>query len=298
MPYAGAVDPSLEHLDLDPGRGGNGERLALHVYPEPAHRATPLVIMWPAMGTPARYYRPFAAQLLAQGLGVVVVDLRGTGASTPRPSRASRYGYADLAGDVGAVLDAVKPRRDGRRVILLGHSLGGQVCLLHLALRASTEASAEGVDGVALVAVGLPWFRSYAGARRLGVLALTQGIAATSATLRVWPGWGFGGRQAAGVIRDWGHTARVGRFPNLDGVDIEAALTRVRTPVLAVSVEGDRFTPAPTMDHLCAKLTTAPVQRVHVTNAETGAPLDHFRWVRGGAVIAAQVAAFAADATT
>jgi predicted alpha/beta hydrolase len=112
MPYAGAVDPSLEHLDR--GR----ERLALHVYPEPANRTAAMVIMWPAMGTPARYYRPFAAQLLERGLGVVLVDLRGTGASTPRPSRESRYGYADLAADVGAVLDAVKPRRDGCRVIL------------------------------------------------------------------------------------------------------------------------------------------------------------------------------------
>jgi predicted alpha/beta hydrolase len=85
------------------------------------------------MGTPARFYRPLANRLGQAGLAVVVVDLRGVGSSTPPPSRASRYGYADLAGDVGAVLDALKPRLDGRRRYLLGHSLGGQTCAIHLA---------------------------------------------------------------------------------------------------------------------------------------------------------------------
>lgn len=281
-----ASRPDAEYSQefLDRGR----DRLGVHVYPEPAGAEAPLVIIWPAMGTPARYYRPLAAALRGHGLGVIAVDLRGTGTSTPKPSRASRYGYADLASDVGAVLEAVKARRNGRRLILLGHSLGGQACLLHLALHPAAD-----VDGLALVAVGLPWFRSYPGARKLAVLGFTQWIAGVSTALRVWPGWGFGGRQASGVIRDWGFTARRGRFPRLDGVDAEAALRRVRTPVLGVSVDSDRFTPAPTLDHLCAKLSAAPVERVHVTTAEAGSPLDHFAWVRANGPVAAHVARFA-----
>ena len=93
------------------------------------------MVIWPAMGTPARYYRPFATALGEAGIAVVVVDLRGTGSSTPAPSRSSRYGYADIAGDVGAVLEALKPRLDGRKRYLLGHSLGGQACAIHLARR-------------------------------------------------------------------------------------------------------------------------------------------------------------------
>ena len=182
------------------------QRLGLQVYPEPAPDA-PLVVVWPAMGVPARYYRPLAAQLNAVGLAVVVADLRGTGASTPKPSRSSRYGYGDLATDVGAVLASLKT--DGRTVLLLGHSLGGQACALHLAL----AGSATRVDGLVLVAVGLPYFLAYHRKRARGVLVMTQGINAASAVLRVWPGWGFGGRQARGVIRDWAYTARHGRFP-------------------------------------------------------------------------------------
>jgi predicted alpha/beta hydrolase len=280
------------------------DQLGLHRYPEPEavprgdgsgtvrdDRAAPLVVIWPAMGTPARYYRRFAADLCAAGLGVVVADLRGTGASTPRPSRASRYAYPELVADVGAVLDSLKPQTGGRRVLLLGHSLGGQACALHLALADKTHGST--VDGLVLVGVGLPYWRDYTGQSRL-VLPYTQAIAGVTALLGVWPGWGFGGRQARGVIRDWAYTARTGRFPTIDGINAEAALGRVRTPVLAISIEHDQFTPPSTMDRLCAKLSAAPVEREHYTAAQAGARLDHFTWVRAGAPLAARIAAFAA----
>lgn len=264
----------------------DGHRLGLHVYPEPAGNG-PAVVIWPAMGVPARYYRAFAAELARAGCAVTVADLRGTGSSTPAPTRRCRYGYAELAGDVGAVLDALKSRLDGRRVLLLGHSLGGQVCALYLAMNPNAP-----VDGLTLVAVGLPYHRAYP-RQGPGVLLTTQGIAAVSAVLRVWPGWGFGGRQARGVIRDWAYTARTGRFPRLDGVDVEAALRTVDTPVLAVGVDGDQYTPAATTDYLCAKLAAAPVIRERYTTAEAGAPLDHFRWARAGAPLAVRIAAFA-----
>ncbi|MFC4145066.1 alpha/beta fold hydrolase [Micromonospora mangrovi] len=281
---SGEPEYTQEFIDVD------GARIGVQTYPDPdGVPDAPVVVIWPAMGVRARYYRPFAAALRAAGLGVVVADLRGTGESTPAPSRSCRYGYAELAGDVEAVLAALKPRLDGRTRLLLGHSLGGQVAVLHQALH-----DADAVDGLALVAVGVPWWRGYPGLRGWGVLPYTQGIAATARLLGVWPGWGFGGRQARGVIRDWAYTARTGRFPRLDGVDAEAALRTVRTPVLAVSVDDDQYTPHPTLDHLCGKLTAAPVTRHRYTVAEAGAPLDHFTWVRAATPLAARVADFAA----
>lgn len=255
------------------------DRLGLHVYPDPGGDA-PAVIIWPAMGTPARYYRPLASALGEQGVAVTVVDLRGTGSSTPAPSRASGYGYADIADDVGAVLDALKPRLDGRRRYLLGHSLGGQACAVHLARDGGAD-----VDGLILVAVGLPWYRSYPATRRLGVLGFTQAIVGVSAALRVWPGWGFGGRQARGVIRDWGFTARHGRFPRLGGAEVD--LASVRTPVLAISLARDQYTPHATLDHLCGLLANAPVRRVRLTEN-----LDHFQWARSPRAVVPPVVEF------
>ncbi|MEV8515571.1 alpha/beta fold hydrolase [Dactylosporangium sp. NPDC051484] len=262
------------------------DRIALHVY-APAEDAPTLAVLWPAMGVPARYYRAFAADLVAAGMAVVVADLRGTGASAPPPSRASAYGLADLTDDVDAVLTHLKPRRAGRRTILVGHSLGGQACALHLAAEPASD-----VAGLALLAVGVPYWRRYPAGRRLPVLLQTQTLAATAALLRVWPGWGFGGRQARGVIRDWAHTARTGRYPALHGTDLESALARVTTPVLAVDMAGDAYTPPDTVSQLLEKLSAAPVTREHYA---PGPPIDHFRWAKQGTALARRVADWAAS---
>lgn len=267
------------------------DRIALHEYPDPDTEPAgdaPLVLLWPAMGVPARYYRPFAEAMTAAGLAVVVADLRGTGASTPPPSRASRYAYPELVADVDAVLDALAERLDGRKVLLFGHSLGGQACVMHLALNEDPR-----VDGLVLLGVGLPHWRLYPATTRYGLLLYSKAIRATSALLGVWPGWGFGGRQARGVIRDWEHTARLGRFPRLGALDPEAALPRIDLPVLAVSVDGDRLVPHQVLDHLCAKLPNARVERERYTAEEAGQPLDHFRWAKAGGPLAARVARFA-----
>ncbi|MGI5214010.1 alpha/beta hydrolase family protein [Plantactinospora sp. CA-290183] len=265
------------------------DRIGLRSYPEPTGTPeAPLVLLWPAMGVRAGYYQPFVAELRAAGLAVVVVDLRGTGASTPPASRVSRYGYPELVGDVGAVLESLKDRIGDRTTLLLGHSLGGQAALLHLAL------GGQPVDGLVLVAAGMPHWRSYPGWRRHLVRPAAEFIRGVAAVLGSWPGWGFGGRQARGVMRDWAYTIRTGRFPRLDGVDAEAAVRTVRTPVLAISVEHDQLTPEQTLDRLCAKLTAAAVRRERYTAAEAGLRLDHFTWVRASAPIAARVASFAA----
>jgi len=258
------------------------DRLALHTYPHDG--SGPAVLFLPAMGVPARYYRPFATALAAHGLAVSVADLRGTGASTPAPSRATRYGYAELTADIGALLE----RLDGRPVVLAGHSLGGQAALLHAAVHRPPK-----VVGLALVAVGIPYWRGGYGRRGFGLLPFTQGIAATAAVLGYWPGWGFGGRQARGVMSDWAYSARTGRYRPVDGTDPEQALNDLTTPVLMVSVEQDAYTPAPIVDFTASKLRSAPVERDHFDAERAGAPLDHFRWARAGTAIAARVADFA-----
>nr|MDT0662169.1 alpha/beta fold hydrolase [Micromonospora sp. DSM 115978] len=280
-------EPRQEFTD-----GPDGHRIGVQIYPEPERESpdcpAPVVVVWPAMGVRAGYYRPLAAALRTAGLAVAVADLRGTGASGPPPGRASRYGYPELVADVGAVQQHLDPWAAGRRRLLLGHSLGGQAALLHLALGGQ-----HSVDGLVLVAVGLPHWRGYRDRRKLLVLPFTQGLHAVTTLLGHWPGWGFGGRQSRGVIRDWAHTARTGRFPRIGTVDAEAAVHTVRTPVLAVSVAGDQYTPAELLDDLCAKLPAASVRREHYTAAQAGRRLDHFTWVRASAPLAEKVATFA-----
>ncbi len=65
---------------------------------------------------------PVAERLVARGLDVVGVDLRGHGRST---LGSDRFTPLRLAHDLGAVLDAL----DLRRAVLAGHSMGGMTVL-------------------------------------------------------------------------------------------------------------------------------------------------------------------------
>ena len=166
--------------------------------PEDARRRWSCV--WPAMGVPGPVLPAAGRPQLGQaGLG----RRRGRPARAPARARrarrgASRYGYADLAGDVGAVLDALKPRLDGRRVLLLGHSLGGQACALHLALHRRDAAS-----------TGWSWSRSACpgsaptGRPRAGACSASpSGSPASSAGAAGLAGLGL--RRPAGPRRDAG----------------------------------------------------------------------------------------------
>ena len=269
------------------------ERLGVQLYEPPSPHA-PAVVIWSAMGVPARFYRPFALRLRSRGWRSRWSTCAAPVPAPRRPSRASRYGYAELVDDVAAVLAEVKLALGARRLVLLGHSLGGVLCLLHLARSAAERVAAGGhaasdgeVDGLVLVATGLPYWRLFPGIRGPALRFGARMMQATAAVLGVWPGWGFGGRQARGVIRDWAFTARTGRLPRLAGRDVAAELALVATPTLAVSFERDPLTPAPVLDLMVGALA-APVSREH---HDGGA--DHFSWARRDTTgVAERVAAF------
>lgn len=241
----------------------------------------PLLFL-PAFGTPAGYYGRFADQLAEAGFQVAVLDWRGHGKSTPKISRRSRFRYRDLVEDVGAVIDSLGWDRG---VTLAGHSFGGQLALLYAARTKDPR-----VGRLAVVAAATPHFAAYPGSRRFSVLLGSQTMLATSWARGYWPGWGFGGVQSRGTITDWARFVRTGRLPDWDGLSSEAALAGLVLPVLSVDVEGDTLTPPATVARLMDKLTSAPVTPITYTQAEAGAPIDHFKWARNGAALATRFA--------
>lgn len=253
------------------------DTVALHRYGSHG----PQILMLPALGVDAGYYRPFAQELIERGMQVAVLDWRGHGDSTPAVSRASDHGYADLIGDVDAAVDHL-----GGEVTVIGHSLGGQIGLL------AAATGTTGIQRIALVAVGLPYFRDHTGLFRMILLPYSQAIGVVSALLGVWPGWTFGGRQAATLMRDWAATARTARFPLLNGTDPNPAVDRLRLPILAVVVDNDGFTPRPTMARLVGRMPDAPVQWLDYTDELAGGHVNHIKWVRNSGALAARIAQF------
>ena len=245
-----------------------------------------VVLVLPAMGVPAGYYRPLLDGLAGSGLHAAALDLPGLPPDRRSGRRSEGLGYAALAGDtIPRAREHLAQRfPDAAGTVLLGHSLGGQLALVHLAL------SAQPVAGVALVAAGTPHWRGFRGRRRLLVLAQTRVVATTTRVLGYWPGdrLGFGGRQPRALIRDWATLARTGNLrPRGVGADVEHRLAAFRTPVLAVDVAGDELAPPTSMAELLAKVPAAPVTRWH--HAGVDGPPGHARWARSPGPVVATV---------
>lgn len=256
---------------------GDGHRFVADIFAAPVSSA--IVVLLPAMGVVAGYYRPLIDNLVEAGLTVVVADPRGHGRSNVRASRRVDWGYRELVElDLAAVLDAVRQRFPDRPVYALGHSLGGQVACLHAA------AHPGGLAGVALIASCSLFYRGWRFPQSLVVLAFTQFVAGLSRLLGYFPGSRirFAGTEGRQQMLDWAANGRHGRWEiGNSSHDYEVAMRRVRIPILAMSIAGDRYCPAAAVENQLAKMLNADVTRRHWTAADLDrAGLDHFRWVR------------------
>jgi len=255
-----------------------GTRSTLTVW-SAADATAPVFLVVPAMGMPASYYHRFGAALADAGVHCSLMELRGHEAEGGRiPGRGYDFGYVDMVADVADAVTATRAALPGAPVVLLGHSMGGQLATMYAALHPGELA------GIALAASSTPHWRTWSP----WILPLSAAFAATGALLGHFPGQRvkFAGRESSRVIRDWAHLARTGRF-----VAGEEGLADVDLPLLVVSVEGDWLGPARAVDALVAKLPAARVEREHLDLDG----VDHFKWARRPEVVVPRIVAWAAS---
>ncbi len=257
----------------------HGVRVVARSWSCSAPRATVLVL--PALGVRASFYKTVAGQLCERGFAVTTIDHRGHGESSVAVRRDTDFGYAELVADLLGTARRLRSASSAP-LVFLGHSLGG-----HLAVLAA-GAEPELADGIALVASGTPYHASFPARDALRIRALAGAMPLLTRVVGYFPGnrIGFGGRESRGVMRDWAKLALHGHF-SLQGHDPHAWLRQVRAPVLAISLEGDSMAPPAALEHLLAMLPSAQIQREHLTldRCEPRA-LDHLRWAQYPAAVA------------
>lgn len=235
---------------------------------------SPVLICMPAMGVPAKFYEPLVVPVVREGWRLVTVDLRGNGLSALRPSKAISFGYHEMVTfDWPAAVEKVRTIFPGAKIYLLGHSLGGQLSALYLA------ANPGACTGLILVATPSVHYKGWDFPLNMGVLAGTQFACAIAGILGYFPGKkiGFGGTEARGVIRDWAHTARTGRYePAGSPVDFEKRLGEMELPVLSISFAVDLLAPERAVANLCAKMKQCRITRHLLIDEDLG----HLQWVK------------------
>ena len=244
------------------------------------------VIVAPALGVRASYYRKLCDALQERGVATIAIDLPGQGASPARADRRTDWGYPAVVEHYAAALRSLQEVVPDLPKYLLGHSIGGQVALMVAGMANS------GLSGVVIVASGCPYWRTWDGMQAYRIRAATWTCGALARTLRVFPGdkLGFGGREPQTLMVQWAHAARTGRYA-LGDFDGDALLARPGPPTLAIRVEGDAWAPERSMRLTLDRMTQREVffERWH------GAPHggDHNRWPSAPGFVADRVASFA-----
>ena len=241
----------------------------------------PVVLGLPAMGAAARYYEPFAQALAAaSGATVAFADLRGQGDSPYRARDGHDFGYREIVeDDLPALVDQLGARHPGRPLVLLGHSLGGQLAAM------AAHQFADRLAGIALIAAGTAHFRSWPrGAARLKARLAVAGIALAARLLPWYPGerLGFGGDQPKRLMRDWTLNATTGHYVfERSRLGHEWATSCLSVPVLSLAVRDDPFAPFGAMEELIGKLASARVTRESMEGVrEHPRARRHFSWAR------------------
>jgi predicted alpha/beta hydrolase len=106
----------------------DGYTLSARFYAAATESKNAPILICPATGITKQFYHHFSCWLQAQGYTVLVFDFRGIGESLTGPlkySKASIVQWGQL--DIPAAIDSLLARTQAEKVILLGHSAGGQL---------------------------------------------------------------------------------------------------------------------------------------------------------------------------
>lgn len=211
--------------------------------------------------------------LVARGWRVVSFDFRGHGDSGPRPSEGGMYGYDDMVmRDLPAIHAFARARdRKKRRMVLVGHSLGGHV---GLAAQGTGRVAFDRIVGVA-ANLWMPQLERSGPVRAIR-LAMMVGSDLIASRLGRFPSRALrigSDDEAAPYLHDLTRFARTGRWTSADGsVDYLAALGRVTVPVLQIVSAGDRLACRPEGGALFLDRCAGPRELVRIDQCDDGSP--------------------------
>lgn len=239
-------------MQTDPQAKPQAERHANGVATLTAGSGPVAVVLLHGIGGGKSAWPAQLSALAQHGYRAVAWDMPGYGDSPP----IDPYDFAGLAAALVPVLDA--ERRQGRRVVLLGHSMGGMVA------QEAYAASPASIDGMVLsgtsAAFGKPdgdWQREFVAART-APLDAGQSMAALAAGLV--RGMVAPDAPAAGVALATSVMAAVppqtyrAALGALVRFDRREALARIAVPVLLLAGEHDRNAAPAVMERMAPRI--------------------------------------------
>jgi len=257
----------------------DGFELAATLYRSPELPAgAPAVLINSATGVKRGYYDKYARHLADNGFVTVAFDYRGIGGSRP-PSlrgfdaRMADWGEKDSAG----AIEWLRAEHRPRRLLLVGHSVGGQLFGL--------TPNNHRVDAMLAVGAQSGYWGKWKGPRKIFMWMLWHALMPGATRLfSYFPSKKLGLSEdlPAGVARQWAHW---GRNPSYivdeAGQPIREHFASYTGPIRSYSFSDDIHAPRAAVEDLIGCYTSAPIEWNHRTPQELGVPkIGHFGFFR------------------
>jgi len=238
-----------------------------------------IVIILPALGTPAKFYKQLYKGVIKADLGAVLLSLKGEGLlKKAQLISKSNFGYVEFLNDLEKIITFLKKNYPDKEIITIGHSIGGQLaCLYNCHENSFATASI-------VIAGGLVWYQSWNGFEKIKMLFATQFLGLISKFLGWFPGKtiGFGGNQPKNLMLDWSRNARTGTYKLINQkIDYEATSKNVKSRFLGIVIDKDMYAPYASTKNLLDKFSASDRDIYTLTKDDfNNITPNHLNWLK------------------
>ena len=248
----------------------NGYSISANLY---AAESPTVVIIASATGVKQQFYQKFAEFLSGNGITVITFDYYGIGASLRKPIKKISVTAAEWgSNDLEAVIQWACNSYFGSNIIVLGHSIGGQ--LIGLA------PSASRLKRIVLVAAQSGYWKYWRGARRYQMWANWNLLFPLLTRVAGYmPSKKFSGMEnlPGGMAIQWSKWCRSRDYLFADVPPHQLYYEKVTAPIVSISIENDPFAPKAAVDWLTEKYKSQLFKLLHLHPDQYGVgEIGHF----------------------
>lgn len=255
----------------DTARALDGRELAVTRFTA-AEPAWATCVVANAMGVRQDFYAAFARYLASNGIHALTFDYRGAGWSRPHDLatlQATLTDWVEL--DFEAMLAEARRAAPGLPLVLVGHSLGGQILGL--------APSNADVQAAVHVTVGSGYHRLNDRMRLRLAIFWFLAVPLLTPLFGYFPGKALRmvGDLPRGVVLQWRRWCMDPRYALGEGERARSAFERVTAPILSWSFEDDEIIRLAAVESLHSFYRSADVEMRHLTVERLGAKrVGHF----------------------
>ena len=235
-----------------------GYSISANIYEVPKSSIT--LIISSATGVKQSYYKKFAEFINEKGISVITFDYLGIGKSLKEPLKNLNNGASDWGKtDLNSIIEYTEKFSPESRIILLGHSIGGQLIGLS---KSSSKASK-----IILIASQSGYWKFWNGYERYKLWVYWKVLfPILIKTFGYLPSKKISGMEnlPKNVAKQWIKWCLSPEYLFDHIAEEDLFFKNIKVPLVSFSIENDQFAPKEAVDWLTKRYENAEIKRTHL----------------------------------